>query len=247
VEEALAQAETTAIELVRLGRVDDALRCIFGAIKAALTPLVESVERQGEMLGDLMENVREQGENISKLMEGIREQRESIDRLTADVKELAEDIGKLTADVEELRRGLELEAHMRRSEVGGLRGEVVELRVIRGLADWFEEHAPEYKVRGWPMRRGPDLLVEGKDVLAAVEATVRPKVEDVEQLIAGAGVVKLEWGRKPDLFVIYSYSGEVPEDVAEYAVERGVKVVRGPRELRGLLDEVVKAKEKISS
>ena len=84
--------------------------------------------------------------------------------------------------------------------------------------------------------------MEGKGVLAAVEATVRPKVEDVDQLIAGAGIVKLEWGRKPDLLVIYSYSGEVPEEVAEYAADEGVKIARGPRELKKLLDEVASSR-----
>ena len=236
VEKAIAQAEGTAVELVRLGRVEDALRCVFGAIREALRPLVESARRQGEMLGEFMKTVREQRENMDELVKSIREQRENIDRLTKNVD-------KLTEDVEALRRGLELEAHMRRSDVGAVRGEVVELRVIRGLTDWFKEHAPEYEVHGWPMRRGPDLVVEGKGVLAAVEATVRPKAEDVDQLIAGAGIVKLEWGRKPDLLVIYSYSGEVPEEVAEYATEKGVKIARGPRQLKKLLDEVAKARE----
>ena len=243
VEKAIAQAEETAIELVRLGRVEDALRCVFGAIREALRPLVESVRRQGEVRSELMETVGGQGERINEMLKSIEEQRENIDRLTADVRELTKNVSKLTEDVEALRRGLELEAHMRRSEVEAVRGEVVELRVMRGLADWFEEHAPEYKVHGWPMRRGPDLIVEGKGVLAAVEATVRPKAEDVDQLIAGAGIVKLEWGLKPDLPVIYSYSGEMPEDVATYAAEKGVRVVRGPRELRALLDEVARAKE----
>ena len=97
---------------------------------------------------------------------------------------------------------------------------------------------PEYEVRGWPMKRGPDLIIEGKDVLAAVEAAVRPKMENVDQLIAGAGVVKMECGRKPDLLVVYSYSGEVPGKVAKYAAEKGVKIARGPRELKELLDGV---------
>ena len=158
--------------------------------------------------------------------------------LVKSMRELRENIDKLTADVEELRRSLELEVHMRRSDVGALRGEVVELRVIRGLADWFVRYAPEYEVRGWPMKRGPDLIIEGKGVLAAVEAAVRPKMEDVDQLIAGAGVVKMECGRKPDLLVVYSYSGEVPGKVAKYAAEKGVKIARGPRELKELLDGV---------
>ena len=263
VERALTQAEATAVELVRLGRVEDAFKCVFGALREAFRPLVESVRKHEEMLRELAKRVREQGENIDrlarivdkltvdvrelgknvdKLAESVGEQRrnidkltENVDKLTADVERLSEDVGKLTADVEELRKSLELEAHMRRSEVGAVRGEVVGLRVMRGLASWFRKHAPEYGVYDWPMRRGPDIIIEGRGILAAVEVTVRPKVEDVDQLITGAGIVKLEWGRKPDLLVVYSYSGEVPEEVAEYAAGRGVKIARGPRQVRNLL------------
>jgi len=222
VEEALAGARRALKE----AKETIALMVERGEYGAAIEALAATVDKAFSRLGEaLVESVRDLHESVGRLAESMMEQRENVD--------------KLTVNVEELRRSLELEARMRRSEVGGLRGEVVELRVIRGLADWFEEHAPEYKVRSWPMRRGPDIIVEGRGVLAAVEATVRPKAEDVEQLIPGAGVVKLEWGRKPDLLVIYSYSGEVPGDVAEYAAERGVKIVRGPRELKKLLDEAV--------
>jgi len=187
VERAIAQAEEAALEMVRLGRIEDALRCVFGTLREALVPLVESVR--------------------------------------------------------ELRESLEMEVRLRKGELGALRGEVVELRVIQGLRDWFKEHAPAYRLYGWPMRRGPDLIIEGRGLLVAVEAAVRPKKEDVDQLISGAGIVKLEWGRKPDLLVIYSYSGVVPDDVARYAAERSVKIVKGPRELRELLDEVAEGRQ----
>ena len=163
--------------------------------------------------------------NVTYLELGIAQK--EVGLVTA--RELREDIRKLTIDVEALRRGLKPEAQMRRSGV-------------RGLTDWFGKHAPGYKVYDWPMRREPDIIIEGRGVLAAMEATVRPKVKDVNQLIAGAGIVKLEWGRKPDLLVIYSYSGEVREDVAEYAVKKGVKIARGPRELKKLLDEIASSR-----
>ena len=232
VEEALASAKRALKE----ARETISLMVERGDYGAAIEALATTVDKAFSRLGEaLVKSVKDLHESVSRLAESVMEQRENVDRLTKNVD-------KLTVDVRELRRSLELEAHIRRSEVGGLRGEVVELRVIRGLADWFRKHAPEYEVYDWPMRRGPDLIVEGKGILAAVEATVRPKAEDVEQLIAGAGVVKLEWGRKPDLLVIYSYSGEVPEDVAEYATGKDVKIVRGPRELKKLLDEAVSSR-----
>jgi len=35
----------------------------------------------------------------------------------------------------------------------------------------------------------------------------------------------------------------VPEDVAKYAAERGVRIVRGPRELRELLDRLAEERD----
>ena len=150
--------------------------------------------------------------------------------LVASVKELR-------VSITELRKSLEAEVAARKSEIGGLRGEIKEDRVIRGLERWFRRNAPEYEVSDWPLERGPDFLVLGRGIMAAVDAVLRPKLEDVDQLVAGAGIVKLEEGRKPDLLVIYSYSGVVPEEVAEYAARRGVRIVKGPRELKALLDE----------
>jgi len=115
--------------------------------------------------------------------------------------------------------------------------EIVKPRVKRGLADWFEDYAPEYRVRGWPMERGPDIIIKGKGILAAVKVAVKPRAEDVDQLIAGVGIVKMVCDRRPDLLVIYSYSGEAPGKVADYAAEKGVKIARGPKELKKLLDE----------
>ena len=55
--------------------------------------------------------------------------------------------------------------------------------------------------------------------------------------------VENEWGRAPDVLVIYSYSGIVPDDVADYAARAGVRIVKGPRELKRLLDGIAGGSE----
>jgi len=45
-------------------------------------------------------------------------------------------------------------------------------------------------------------------------------------------------GREPDLLIIWSESGVIPEGVAEYATKRDVRIIGGLRELKKLLDEV---------
>ena len=47
---AISQAEEVALELVRSGRLDEAMRCVFGAIREAMRPLVESVRELRESL-----------------------------------------------------------------------------------------------------------------------------------------------------------------------------------------------------
>ena len=84
-------------------------------------------------------------------------------------------------------------------------------------------------------------MIEGCGVLAAVDVVVKPG--DVDQLKKGMGAIKTRWGRKPDLLVIYSQSGVVPKDVARYAAERGVRIVRRPGELRELLDRLAEERE----
>ena len=64
-DKALSQAEGAALEIARSGRLDEALRCVFGAIREALRPLVESIrelrtslEREGELRRALGGDVR---------------------------------------------------------------------------------------------------------------------------------------------------------------------------------------------
>jgi len=115
----------------------------------------------------------------------------------------------------------------------------VGLKVGLMLKDWFRRHAPEYEVFMWG-GAGGDVLIEGRRVLAAVDIAVVPKVEDVRQLKDGVGAVEEGWGKRPDLLIVYSQSGVVREDVARYAGELGVFVVRRPADVKRLMDEASK-------
>jgi hypothetical protein len=120
-------------------------------------------------------------------------------------------------------------------ETGRLRGRDIELRTGLMLQEWFRRHAPEYEVFIWD-GAGADLLVEGKGVLASIEITIKPKAEDIRQIKSGVGAVMDDWGRKPDLLIVYSRSGVIPKKVAEIAEKMGVKLARRPADIKRMLD-----------
>jgi len=150
-------------------------------------------------------------ENIAKLTEKVDKNTENIDKLTENVKKLL-------------------------GETGGLRGRDVEFRTGLMLQGWFRKNAPDYEVFIWD-GTGADILIEGRGILASIDIAIKLKIEDVRQLKNGIGVIEENWGRKPDLLIIYSRSGIIPRKVADLADRMGVKIVRKPAEIRKILDE----------
>jgi len=165
----------------------------------------------------------EHGEDMDRLAKNV-------DKLTADVRKLGEKVARLreaaTGDGEAARE---------------LRDWVTVERVTIRFEAWFRAKAPEYEVLRWS-KAGVDLLIEGKGILAAVKITDVPYLEAVDKIKDGAGAVEEAWGREPDVLIVWSESGVVPEEVADYAAKRGVKVVKGEWELKRLLDEVASSR-----
>ena len=122
-----------------------------------------------------------------------------------------------------------------------IRGWITVERVTIRFEAWFRAKAPEYEVLRW-FKAGVDLLIEGKGILAAVKITDVPYREAVDKVKNAIGVIKEAWGREPDVLIVWSESGVVPEEVADYAAKRGVKVVKGELELKKLLDEVASSR-----
>jgi predicted house-cleaning noncanonical NTP pyrophosphatase (MazG superfamily) len=154
---------------------------------------------------------------IAKIEENIASLTEKVDKNTENIAKLTENVDKLLG------------------ETGRLRGRDVELRTGLMLQEWFRRHAPEYEVFIWD-GAGADLLVEGKGVLASIEITIKPKAEDIRQIKSGVGAVMDDWGRKPDLLIVYSRSGVIPKKVAEIAEKMGVKLARRPADIKRMLD-----------
>lgn len=149
-------------------------------------------------------------ENIAKLTEKVDKSTENIDKLTENVKRLL-------------------------GETGRLRGRDVEFRTGLMLQGWFRKNAPDYEVFIWD-GAGADIVIEGRGILASIDIAIKPKIEDVRQLKDGIGVIEEDWGRKPDLLIIYSRSGIIPKRVADFADRMGVKIVRRPAEIRKILE-----------
>ena len=59
-EKAIAEAEGAAIEMVRQGKLDYAMKFVFGTLRECLAPLVESVRELRDSTADLERSLREE-------------------------------------------------------------------------------------------------------------------------------------------------------------------------------------------
>jgi hypothetical protein len=214
-EEALKKAEDVVLEAIRRGKYEEAGRIVFRDVFKPLLDLIFHIERE----------VDRNTENIARLTEKVDKNTENIAKLTEKVDKNTENIDKLTENVKKLL-----------GETGRLRGRDVEFRTGLMLQGWFRKNAPDYEVFIWD-GTGADILIEGRGILASIDIAIKPKIEDVRQLKNGIGVIEENWGRKPDLLIIYSRSGIIPKRVAGFADRMGVKIVRKPAEIRKILDE----------
>ncbi|RSN76117.1 hypothetical protein D6D85_05010 [Candidatus Methanodesulfokora washburnensis] len=214
-EEALKKAEDVVLEAIRRGNFEEAGRIVFRDVFKPLLDLIfhieKEVDRNTENIARLTEKVDKNTENIAKLTEKVDKNTENIDKLTENVKKLL-------------------------GETGRLRGRDVEFRTGLTLQGWFRKNAPDYEVFIWDGTEA-DILIEGRGILASIDIAIKPKIEDVRQLKNGIGVIEENWGRKPDLLIIYSRSGIIPKRVADFADRMGIKIVRKPAEIRKILDE----------
>ena len=224
VERALTKAEEVAVEMVRQGRLDCAMKMVFGAIREALAPLVETVNkltadvgwlRDGmeELTSNINELRRRVGEltvNVSNLAASVRELRDSVSELrerTSDLEKSIRELGKRTAELErgarELRWSLEKEVELRRKlegDIGRLRGYVLEALLGERLADWCARHglALEYL----PREYRADAAVVGEHLVALVQIAEVGDEWDVERLPEGADIYEREEGVRPHALVL---------------------------------------------
>jgi len=227
VEEALKVAGRAVAELMEEGRFVEAAEVLF---EKALAPLFELVRKNAEQMAEMDARLSAKIEELSAKIE------ETNARLSARMEELSTKIEEVDARLAARMEQLSDAVSRLVGETGRLKGWEVEIKVARMLVDWFKRRAPEYDVIWWA-GPGADLLIQREGLMAAVDITAVPKEEDVWQLKRGIGAVKAAWERTPDVLIIYSHSGVVPEDVAELAAQAGVEIARAPGELKAILDK----------
>jgi len=237
-EEALKMTGRAVAELMEQGRFVEAAEVLF---EKALAPLIELVRKNAEQIAEtdarLSARIEEVDARLSARIEELSAKIEETNaRLSARMEELSARVEEVDARLGARMEQLSDAVSRLAGETGRLKGWEVEIKVARMLVDWFKRRAPEYDVVWWA-GPGADLLIQGEEIMAAVDITAVPKEEDVWQLKRGIGAVKTAWGKAPDVLVIYSHSGVIPEDVAELAEQLDVKIVRGPKELKDILDQ----------
>jgi len=239
VKKALARAEDVAVEMVRQGKIDCAMKTVFGAIREALAPLVESV-------GQLTADISELRGIVKELMNGINALGREVNKLTVNVNSLAISVRELkerTLDLErgarELRWGLEKEVELRRKvegEIGRLRGYMLEALLGERLADWCAKHglALEYL----PREYRADAAIMGKRLVALVQIAEVGEERDVEQLLEGAEIYEREEGVRPHALVLYVRTKWPPESVIKLCEEHGIMLETSPRRIALKLEKL---------
>ena len=238
----MEELERAFSEAIRSGMYREAAAIVFSV---TIKPLIDTITELGERIDRLSEIVERNSEDIAKLTERMNKLGERMDGLAGivernsrDIARLGERIARLSEIVERnsiIAAKISMEVDRLVGDIGRWRGWLAESEAIEALREWFRRHDPRYEVIPW-RGMGTDALVWGRGLLASVEIAIRPSLKDLRQLKDGIRAVQDSWGRKPDLLVLYSVSGEFEERVIVRADEEGIRLVRSPKELKEVLD-----------
>ncbi len=172
-----------------------------------------------EIFKDIIVALKKLTEKITELAEAQRRTEERLDSLTRTVNELAE-----------AQRRTEERLDSLIGEVATLRGEIIENRVVGDLGRILGKHG--FDVYHAP-RRIPyvDAIIETDGFLALVQVCKRCDLEDLRQIVRGARAFEELEDVRPNLLVIFSYTGEASSGVIEEAKKKGIIVEWNIRKL----------------
>ena len=97
-EKAVSEAGETAVEMVRHGKLDYAMKVVFGALREVLRPLVESVDKLTGEVAKLVESTA----NLERSVRGLRW---SLEREAELRRRLEGDVGRLRGEVFHMKLG----------------------------------------------------------------------------------------------------------------------------------------------
>jgi len=185
-----------------------------------------------EIFKDIIEILREIMKTLRELAEAQKRTEERLNALSLEVQKLAE-----------AQKRTEERLNSLIGEVSNLRGELVEFRVINSLDRLLSRYdfvvysaPPELKV--------VDAIVEANGFIGLMEICRKCEMKDVRQVTEGARIFEEIEGIKPDVLIIFSYTGEISKDVVEEAKKKGIIVESS---IRRLAKRLVELREKRQS
>ena len=192
-------------EVVGLRRDVGDLKDSMNRVWEVLERLAKAQERTEERLSELAQAQKETEKRLNKLAEA---QKRTEERLN----ELADIVGSLTG------------------EVSRIRGDLIETRVVMTLSSSLGRRGFDvfYHFPGIPY---VDIIVEADGFLALIEVCKRCDIRDVKQVVKGAKIFEEKEGVKPNVLVVFSYTGEVDEDAIEEARKRNIIIEWNTRRL----------------
>ncbi|MGQ4892103.1 MAG: hypothetical protein ACP6IP_06400 [Candidatus Njordarchaeia archaeon] len=155
-------------------------------------------------------------------------------------------INKIEKKLEKLvknQKRIEKTLNSLNGKVTKLHNEFEGLKIVRDL-DLFLTRRGFDVFHHFPKVPHVDVVVESDGFVAVIEVCKRCDLRDLDQVVEGAEALERLEGIKPDVLIVFSYTGDVDEGVLEEAERRGIIVEWNTRRLVRKILESSKEKHK---
>ena len=220
-------------EVVGLRRDVGDLKDSMNRVWEVLERLAKAQERTEERLSELAQAQKETEKRLNKLAEAQKRTEERLNELAQAQKETEKRLNELAEAQKRTEERLNELADIVGSltgEVSRIRGDLIETRVVMTLSSSLGRRGFDvfYHFPGIPY---VDIIVEADGFLALIEVCKRCDIRDVKQVVKGAKIFEEKEGVKPNVLVVFSYTGEVDEDAIEEARKRNIIIEWNTRRL----------------
>jgi len=213
-------------------------------LKDILSEIVEALKKLTTSLFELAEAQKRTEERLNELTKKVDELAEAQKRTEERLNELAEAQKRTEERLNELAEAQKRTEETLASligEVARMRGDLIETKVVTDLSSFLSKRGFDV-FHHFPDIPYIDAVVETDGFFAVIEICKKCDLRDIEQVIRGAKILEEKEGIKPDVLVVFSYTGDMEKSVLEAASKKGVIVEWSTRRLVKKLLELSKKK-----
>ncbi len=232
------------------------LRQDVNELKAESTKVWKTIEELTEKikeLADAQRRTEERLESLAKRVDALAEaQRRTEERLESLAKRVDALAEAQRRTEERLNKLVKVQVEMGKQlnylmgEFANMRGELIETKVAMDINSYLTRRG--YDVfHHFPELPQVDVIVERNDFLAIIEICKKCDMRDLEQVLKGAEILEKTENRRPDLLIIYSYTGLIDEKTKKESEKHGVIIETSTRRLVKIIDQKYREKHKINT